>query len=61
MFDTGIMIKIKKNIKDGIKQVYKMYLQHSFKTMRINADSDFEPLRVEIIDIVISLNYASRK
>ena len=50
-----------KNIEDGIKQVNKIYLQRGFKITRIHTDSEFESLQSDMADLVISLNYASKK
>ena len=63
MFATGSMIKnIKiKNIEDGIKQVKNIYLQRGFKITRIRSDSEFEHLQLEIVDLGIYLNCASKK
>ena len=43
-----------KNIKDGIKQVNKLYLQRGFKITLINSDSEFEPLCLEVAILGIS-------
>ena len=45
-----------KKIEEGIKQVKKMYLQHGVKITRIHADIEFEPPRLEVAAIGISLN-----
>ena len=50
-----------KNIKDGIKQVNKLYLQRGFKITLINSDSEFEPLCLEVAILGISLNFAPKK
>ena len=63
MFATGSMIQNRnsKNIEDLIKQVNKICLQCGFKTIRIHADSKFEPLREEIANFGIPLNFAPKK
>ena len=50
-----------KNIEYGIKQVNKLYVQRRFKITRINADGEFEPLRLEVSYIGIFINYLSKK
>ena len=59
----GSIIKNRKlnNIADGIKKVNKLYLQCGLKITHIYADSEFEPIRVEMDDIYISLYCASKK
>ena len=49
------------DIEDGIKQVNKIYLRCGLKITHIYADSEFEPIRVEMDDIYISLYCASKK
>ena len=62
-FSTGSIIKNLKisNIEDLIKQVHKIYLQRGLKITCIRADSKFDPLHVEMDDLGISLNCASKK
>ena len=63
MSATGSMFKNRKinNIEEVIKQFHKLYMQSGFKITHIPADSKFEPLCAEIVDLVISLNCVSRK
>ena len=63
LFALGSMIKNRevKNIEDEINRFNKLYIQRGFKTTRIYADSEFEPLRPEMADIGISLNFVSNK
>ena len=44
-----------------MKQVHKPYMQCGLKIRHINADREFEPLRVDMADLRISLNCASKK
>ena len=57
------MIKNRKinNIEDVINQVKNLYMQSGFKISRIHADIEFEPLRIEMADLGISLNFTSKK
>ena len=50
-----------KNIEYGIRQVNKLYLQRGFKITYINADCEFETIRVEMADMGIWQNYVSNK
>ena len=63
LFSTGSMIKNRKmkNVEEGIKQVKKLYLKRGFKIICIHYDNEFEPLQPEVADIVISLNFMSKK
>ena len=63
MFDTGSMIKNLKlnSIEDEIKQVHKIYLQRGFKITHKNSDKYFEPVQVDMADLVIPLNFVPKK
>ena len=63
MFDSGSMTKNRKieNIKDGIIQVHKLYLQYGFKITHMPASCDFEALCKEMTTIGINLNFALEK
>ena len=63
MFSTVSIIKNLKieNITDGITQVHKLYLQHGFKITCMHAYRYFELLRMEMTDLGINLNCASKK
>ena len=59
----GSIIKNRKlnNIEDGIKKVNKLYPQCGLNITRIYADSEFEPIQVEIYGICISIYWAFKK
>ena len=63
MFDTGSMIKNRKNenIADGITQVHKIHLQRCFKITHMHTDCEFRPLLKEMAALGINLNFASKK
>ena len=63
IFSIGSIINIWKikNIEDGTKQVHKLYLKHAFKITHIRADSEVEPLQVDMDHHWISLNCTSKK
>ena len=63
LFAMRSMIKNRKmkNVEEGIKQVKKLYLKRGFKIICIHYDNEFEPLQPEVADIVISLNFMSKK
>ena len=63
MFAIGSTIKNQKSnkIKNGIKQVKKLCLQRDYKITHIHADSEFEPLLIDMSDLDISLNCAFKK
>ena len=55
---------LKKNIEstaDGITQVYKLYLQRSFKITHMHTYCEFGPLRKEMTALTNNLNCASKK
>ena len=49
------------NIEDVIKQVHKLYMKRGYKTTHIHADSKLETLWLEMDDLGISLDCASKK
>ena len=63
MFATGRMIKNRKieNIADGITQLHELYLQRGFNITHMHTDCEFKPIRKEIADLGINLNFASKK